>query len=157
MGFEYRTHQDLCGIISGINEKFYKPASENIIYLEELTGENAIAYIIALRDAYSHLVKIFEFQNILTHDNVVKIERQLERYSSHLERLLFDTYQKIISVKSHDLWAILPEEQKRTVKTQIAIKIKDLRIVSDSISNDEKIEGYVKIIDFIEEAYNKKY
>jgi len=36
-------------------------------------------------------------------------------------------------------------------------KIKELRIVSDSTVNDEKIEGYKKIIDFIEEAYNKRY
>jgi len=155
MGFEYRTHQDLCGIIGEINERFYKPASENIVYLEELTGENTIAYIIALRDAYSHLVKIFEFRDILTHDNRAKIERQLERYSGHLERLLFDTYQKIIDLKSHELWKIIPDKDKMTIKTQLALEVKKHRIVDDGTTIAQKIEGYKKIIDLIESIYEK--
>ena len=155
MGFEYRTHQELCGLISGINEKFYKPASENTIYLEELTGENTIAYIIALRDAYSHLVKIFEFHDIFTHDNRAKIERQLERYSGHLERLLFDTYHKIIDLKSNELWRIIPVKDKGAIQAQLALEIKNQRVVDDGTTVDQKLEGYKKIIDLIESIYKK--
>jgi hypothetical protein len=157
MSYDIRSAQDLSGAIYKINEKFYKPSSENIIYLEELCNENFVAYIISLRDAYSHLVKAFEYSDFSSSDEVSKINMQLERYSSHLERLLYDTYQKIISAKSHELWSILPEEQKGAIKTQLALKIKDLRIISDSSTYDEKIEGYKKIIDFIEEAYKKRY
>ena len=155
MGFEFRTHQDLCEIIRGINEKFYKPACENIIYLEEICSENAIAYMVSLRDAYSHLVKVLEVENISAHDNKAKIERQLERYSGHLERLLFDTYQKIISVKSSELWGILSDKNKIAIKSQVASEIKKLRIVDDGTAIDQKLEGYKKIIDFIEAAYKK--
>jgi len=157
MAYDIRSAQDLFNAICKINEKFYKPSSENIIYLEELCNENYVAYIISLRDACSHLVKAFDYTDFSSPDNLDKLNKQLERYSSHLERLLFDTYQKIISTKSHELWSILPDEQKGAIKTQLAIKIKDLRIVSDSTTNDEKVEGYKKIIDFIEEAYHKRY
>jgi len=155
MAFEYHTHQDLFGIINGINERFYKPASENIVYLEELCNENAIAYIISLRDAYSHLVKIFEFDDILAHDNRLRIERQLERYSAHLERLLFDTYQKIISIKSSELWKILSDKDKAAVKSQVALEVKKQRVVDDGTTIAKKIEGYINIIDFIENTYKK--
>ena len=155
MAFEYHTHQDLFRVINGINERFYKPASENIIYLEELSNENAIAYIISLRDAYSHLVKIYELDDILAHDSRLKIERQLERYSAHLERLLFDTYQKIISIKSSELWKIIPDNEKTAVKSQVALEVKKQRVVDDGTTIVQKIEGYKNIIDFIENAYKK--
>ena len=155
MSFEFRTHQDLYELIQKINNKFYIPCCENIIYLEEICNENAIAYVISLRDSYSHLAKIYEVSDITTHDNRLKIERQLERYSSHLERLLFDTYQKIISFKSSELWGQLPEKDKIAVKTQIALEIKNLRIVADETTTDQKIEGYKKIIDLIEDIFKK--
>ena len=155
MYFEFKTSQDLFEIVSKMNENFYKPAIENIVYLEELCNENAIAYMVALRDAYSHLVKIFEFTGSFTHDNKLKIERQLERYSGHLERLLFDTYQKIVSVKSRELWKILPEKQIGPIKTQMAMMIKKQRIVDDGTTIEQKLEGYKQIIEFIEETYKK--
>ena len=155
MRFEYTTHQDLHNLIRQINEQFYKPSCENIVYLEEITNENTIAYIISLRDAYSHLVKVFEVSDIAAHDNKIKIGRQLERYSSHLERLLFDTYQKIISIKSNELWAQIPDKKIIAIKTQIALEIKKLRIVADGTTIDQKIEGYKKIIDLIEDIFKK--
>jgi len=155
MSFEFTTHQGLYELIQIINKKFYKPSCENIIYLEEISNENAIAYIISLRDAYSHLVKIYEVNSITTHDNKVKIESHLERYSGHLERLLFDTYQKIISIKTNELYSQLPDKDKINIKTQIAIEVKNLRIVADGTTVDQKIEGYKKIIDLIEDIYKK--
>lgn len=149
------TYEQLHELIKEINKKFYIPCCENIIYLEEICDENAIAYVISLRDSYSHLVKIYEVNDINTHDNKVKIERQLERYSSHLERLLFDTYQKIISIKSHELWSQLPEKDKPAIKSQVALEIKSLRIVADEATTDQKIEGYKKIIDLIEDIFKK--
>ena len=155
MAFVFKTHQDLYELIQKINTKFYIPCCENIIYLEEICDENAIAYIISLRDSYSHLVKIYEVNDITTHDNKSKIERQLERYSGHLERLLFDTFQKIISIKSHELWSQLSEKDKPAIKSQVALEIKNLRIVADESTTDQKIEGYKKIIDLIEDIFNK--
>ena len=35
---------DLFNVIRNINVKFYKPACENVVYLEELCEENFIAY-----------------------------------------------------------------------------------------------------------------
>jgi hypothetical protein len=155
MAFAFKTHQDLYELIQKINKKYYIPSCENIIYLEEICDENAIAYVISLRDSYSHLIKIYEVNDINTHDNKAKIERQLERYSSHLERLLFDTYQKIISIKSNELWNQLPVRDKPAIKSQIALEVKNQRIVADEATTDEKIEGYKKIIDLIEEIFKK--
>jgi len=143
VSYNISSAQDLFNAIHDINVKFYKPACENVVYLEELCDENFIAYMVSLRDAFSHIAKIFEYADFSSKKE--EIYRQLDRYSGHLERVLFDTYQKIISVKSRELWSSLPKEQIGAIKTQIAKKIVELRIVSDSISIDEKIEGYKKI------------
>jgi len=149
------TYEQLHELIQKINNRFYIPCCENIIYLEEICNENAIAYVISLRDSFSHLVKIYDVDNLTAHENKIKIERQLERYSGHLERLLFDTYQKIISIKTCELYSQLSDKDKITVKTQIALEVKNLRVVADETTTDEKIEGYKKIIDLIEEIFKK--
>jgi len=155
MAFDFKIPQDLFGIIQKINNKFFRKACENIVYLEELSNENYIAYMVSLRDAYSHLVKLFESSDFSSLDQKAKIERQLERYSSHLERLLFDTYQKIFSIKAGELLKTIPENQVFTIKTQLAMEMKRLRIVDDGTTIDAKIEGYEKIIVFIEDIYKK--
>lgn len=155
MGFEFNNHQDLFGIIRSVNDKYYKPACENIFYLEELCNENAIAYMTSLRNAYSHLVNALGYEDILAQENKITIIQHLTLYSDHLELLLLDTFQKIIGVKSKELYAAIPEKDKPAVRTQLAMEIKRLRIADDEITTEEKIDGYSKAIDFIEDTFNK--
>jgi hypothetical protein len=42
MAYNIRSAQDLFTAVCETNKKFYKPSSENIIYLEELCNENFI-------------------------------------------------------------------------------------------------------------------
>jgi hypothetical protein len=88
MTFEYTTAEELFSLIRSINAKYYDQASANIIYLEELTNVNQVVYITQLRDAYSHLVSIFKYENILDKDAKAHIQNHLNRYSGHVERQL---------------------------------------------------------------------
>jgi len=150
---DYENHQELFEKINRVNELYYIPASKNIAYLQKHKEETSIVYAIALRDAYSHLAKIFEYQDILA--NKAKIVRQLERYMGHLEAMLYDTFLKIIKMKSDALFSQLREGDKPKIKNQLAIKLKNVRMVDDKIDIQDKIEDFEKIISFIEDVYTK--
>jgi len=96
MNYEYGNLDGLLALICDINRKYYRPAIENIIYLEELNDCNLVIYIANLRDAYYHLVSILDYDNIFLYDNKTKIHQNIIQYSDHLERIVFDTYQKIV-------------------------------------------------------------
>jgi hypothetical protein len=147
---EYRNLDELVALIRDINKKYYNPAVENIIYLEELKDSNFVIYIAGLRDAYCHLVSILDYDNIFLHDNKTRIQQNIIQYSDHLQRILFDTYQKIVSEKARELWMALEEKDKVPVKAQVARELKRLRIVDQNLSTGEKIEGYRALIKFIE-------
>jgi hypothetical protein len=157
MAFDYNSADELFALVRAINQKYYKQASANVIYLEEITDTNQVVYITQIRDAYSHLVKIFDYEDILDAENKSKIQVHLDRYSGHIERILLDTYRKIVSEKIKSLKAILNPNDIEAVKMQIAGRIKTLRVVDDSFPNEDKIKGYDSLIQFIEDAFNKFY
>jgi hypothetical protein len=65
MAFDYNNAEELFLQVRSINRKFYDQASANIIYLEEITDTNQVVYITQIRDAHSHLVKIFDYEDIM--------------------------------------------------------------------------------------------
>jgi hypothetical protein len=154
---EYHDLEGLFSAIRKINTRYYKRVNANIIYLEELTKTNQIVYITQLRDAYSHLVEIFAFDDVSLPKNKAIIQSQLDRYSGHLERLLHDTYLKIVNEKYKILLGILPPNDVGAVRTQIAERISTLRVVDPASTNEKKIAGYISLIEFIEDVFNKFY
>jgi hypothetical protein len=150
MDYEYNNLEELLSLIRDINNKYYKPTIENIIYLEELNNCNLIACIVSLRDAYDHLVKILSYQNIFQHDNKIRIKKNITNYEDHLQRTLFDTYQKILSGKLGYLQRTLKQKDKDTVRMQVALELKRLRLVDQNMSTADKIVGYRALIDFID-------
>jgi hypothetical protein len=153
MALSYNTIEELYSLICHINKKYYEPLSANIIYLEELTNKNQVAFIIALRDAYAHLAMVFSVDNVLSPDEKESIQNHLSKYASHLERALLDSYIKIASMEYRYLMAILPRKNGQVIKPQIAQKIKELRIMT--LDNDKKIAGYHELIKYIEDIRNQ--
>jgi hypothetical protein len=153
MTFSYNSIEELYGLISHISKKYYEPLSANIIYLEEYTHKNQVAFIIELRDAYSHLAMVFSVDNVLASDKKEIIQSHLSKYASHLERALLDSYIKIASIEYRYLMAILPRKDGIAIKPQIAQTIKDLRIMT--LDNDTKITGYCALIKYIEDIRNQ--
>jgi len=150
---DYNDHQGLLDKIRYINEAYYKPAAKNIDELEK-SGISYSRYSITLRDAYSHLAKIFEYQNIIDVDNKAKITRQLERYLGHLEELLYDTYLKRIKDEEDELFKRLRPGDKPEVKMQLALRLKKVRTVDDNIDVRQRIKDFEEIRDYINNVYS---
>jgi hypothetical protein len=156
--FEFDGLEQLFSLIRNINNKYYEQLSANIIYLEELTNTNYIAYIIELRDAYSHLVKILSYDDISTKGNKDNIQKHLDRYSGHLERLLLDSYRKIINEKYKMLVNILrPKKKIAEVDAKIAEMLKSLRGMNDALPAEKKINEYNNIIKYIDDTCNQHW
>jgi hypothetical protein len=153
MALDYNTVEELYGLICRINKKYYDPLSANIIYLEELTHKNQVAFIIALRDAYAHLAMVFSIDDALSPNGKENVRNHLSKYSSHLERALLDSYIKIAAIEYRYLMALLPRKDGIAAKIQIAGKIKELRIMT--MDNDRKITGYYELIKYIESIRNQ--
>jgi len=58
MNLDFTTKDELNELIRQININYYERFNANILYLEELADKIFVIYIIELRDAYSHLVRI---------------------------------------------------------------------------------------------------
>jgi hypothetical protein len=151
----YANLTELLQLIRDINTKYYTTAISNIIYLEELSDTIYVAYLTSLKDAYDHLVQILAKEDVLVHDNKHRIIKDLDRYAEHLKRIVFDTYRKIVDITVRNLLNIALERDRPALKTQIAEKIKQLRIVDTSLSNEKRIEGYRDLMDFVEAAIRK--
>jgi len=150
---DYQNHQELLSKIHLVNQSYYEPAARNIAYLQERNKAMSVGYAVALRDAYSHLVKVFEHEDVLAVENKSKIVRQLERYLGHLEALLYDTYLKIIKIKAEELFKRLRKRDRPRVKNQLAEQLQQIRMVDDNIDIEQKIKDFEKIIAFVEEVY----
>jgi len=151
---DYQNLQDILDKVSYINKVYYTPAACNILYLEESNKEISVIYMIAMRDAHSHLEKALEYFNrengVLNDDSRTKITRQLERYLGHLEELLYDTYLRIINEKLNVLLKRLRKKEQDIVKSQLSSQIQSVRTMGDDISIEQKKENFEKIIEYIE-------
>jgi len=138
-----------------LNGQYYDCIIANLNYIEARNKEIYNAYTIELRDAFSHLVKIFAYDNISSEDNKIKITRQLERYLGHLEELLYDTYFRIIELQVDELYEKLDKKiDLPKKKMEYAQKMSQLRTVRDDITIEQKITNYKKIMESIEKDYS---
>jgi hypothetical protein len=154
MNFEYSTYEELFNLIKQINEKYYAPFNANILYLEELENRIYVIYIIEHRDAYSHLVRIFDY-DIFSEEGRQNVHYHLNEYVTHLQRGLFDTFRKILYLETQSLEKSIHKNDLMAVRTQIAREAAGLRVMDKTRSIDEKIEGYGKLIDFISKIRTK--
>jgi hypothetical protein len=154
MNIEYSTHEELLNLIKQINEKYYERFNANILYLEELSDSIYVTYIIELRDAYSHLVRIFDY-DILSESGKENVRHHLGEYISHLQRGLFDTFRKILGIEFSSLLKSIHKNNVEAIKTQIARKAADLRVMDKTRSIDQRIEGYIDLMDFISQIRKK--
>jgi hypothetical protein len=154
MEFEYSTYEELFNLIKQVNENYYARFNANILYLEELWDKIYVVYIIELRDAYSHLVRIFDY-DILSDKGKQNVRHHLSEYVSHLQRGLFDTFRKILTLEVKSLEKSIHRNNLAAVRTQIAKEAANLRIMEKNRSIDQRIDGYTRLIDFISKIRTK--
>jgi hypothetical protein len=154
MEIEYSTYEELFNLIKQINENYYTRFNANILYLEELGDKIYIVYIIELRDAYSHLVRIFDY-DVLSDEGKKNVRHHLSEYVSHLQRGLFDTFRKILALEVKSLEKSIHRNNVAAIRIQIAKKAAELRIMDKNRPTDWKIKGYITLLDFISEIRTK--
>jgi hypothetical protein len=148
MEFEYNNPAKLLEIIRDINIRYYTPFNANILYLEERTQKNYIAFIIELRDAHSHLVRVFDY-DIITPQGRSNVQEHLGAYVSHLRRGLLDSYVKIVAIENKRLMKSIHKNNVAAIELQIAQKASELRIMDKGNPIDQRIEGYKNFLRFI--------
>ena len=154
----YTSHEELHNLIKKVLFDNYAVAATNIVYLEELTGKSYVIYMTQFRDILTHLVHIYEFENLFDETSKASILSQLERIKGHLERIVIDSYQKICACHLKTIEDSVKAREWSAIKTQIAQQVRDLRISSadiDSLTFDEKKENFQKLIKYMESIINK--
>ena len=145
---DYNNFEELHQLIkSEISDK-YIIASANIIYLEEIQQINCVVFITQFRDVLTHLSNIYSFENII--DSKEEILIQIERAKGHLERLCIDTFLKITEIHLKKIKIKTRGKEAISLETQIALKVKALRVTEKSVSFEEKCKGYRELIKFQE-------
>jgi len=155
------SQQDVFLHIQCINQNLYEPVERNILYLAKKKHKTYQVHVTALRDTYSHLCKIIEY-DIQKPEDKIKIKRQLERYLGHLEELLYDTYSKVIKLEILELLALFDIKQpayrnrivnKPKIFMKLAVEVQEARMMNDKIPIKDKIAKYHRIINYIHDRY----
>jgi len=154
MDLEYSSCDGLFELIRQINFKYYGLLNSNILYLEEVRGTNYVAYIIELRDAYSHFVRVFDY-DVMSEQGKRNVQSHLASYANHLRRGVLDTFQKILEVEVELLAEVVPERDMVAIKHQLAIEMHRGRIMDIGISVDDRIEGYKDLLSYISTVRKK--
>jgi hypothetical protein len=149
--FEYRTVEELYGIIAGINRKYYMRLLTNILYLEEYLSTNLVVFLTVLRDTHAHISVIFNCENVLSPEGKIIVKTHLGKYEGHLERGVLDTFSKIANIKKNYLLSVC--KNKSAMKAQLAQKISELRVIDST--NDIKIGKYAELIGYLDQAIDK--
>ncbi len=150
----YNNHEELHQLIKQEISDKYVIASANIIYLEELQQVNYVVFITQFRDVLTHLANIYLADDILISKDYVLV--QLERAKGHLERLCIDTYLKITELLLKKLRTKARGKAVISLETQIALKVKELRMTDKNLTFEQKCSGYRELIKMQEEIIAKK-
>jgi len=130
-----------------IDSLYYESICDNLDFIQKHDKESYTVYSVELRDAYAHLVKLFEESGLTTAEGKVKINRQLERYLGHMEEMFYDTYLRKIKILLDSLCGRLKGRKDYPVKKmQCAFKISQLRMMNDDLSVEKKKEKYDEVI-----------
>jgi len=153
------SRRDLFLHIKCINRTLYEPVNYNISYLAKNEHKAYQVHSTALRDTYSHLCKIIEY-DIEKPEDKIKIKRQLERYLGHLEELLYDSFSKIIKLEMSKLSELFDQKHdayrnrivnKPKILMKLATEIQEARKMDDKSLIKDKIDRYKRIINNIHE------
>jgi len=148
MNLDFTTKDELNELIRQINIKYYERFNANILYLEELADKIFVIYIIELRDAYSHLVRIFDYD--INNQNVKQnVQRHLEKYISHLQKGLLDTFRKILEIEYVSARKTIHKNNVRAFDQYIAQEAARLRVMSEKNSVDCRISGYIELMEYL--------
>jgi hypothetical protein len=150
MDFEYSSGEELLELIRTINGKYYECLNANILLLEELTDTNYLAYLIEQRDAYSHLVRVFDC-DILSPEGKENVRTHLYDYVNHLQNGILDTFRKILEFQFKSIRSYVPRNEVTAIEYQIANWAHSLRIMSNENPVDQRIDGYKKLLGDIDE------
>jgi hypothetical protein len=156
MDLDYDSVTDLHELIRKINITFYERLNANILYIEELSDRIYVAYIVGLRDAYSHLVRVFDY-DILSLSGKRNVQQQLINYIDDLQRGLLDTFRKILALELKSLSKIIHKNNRAAMEYQVAQEASRLRIMSKDSTPGDRIDGYVKLMDYLSEMRKKLY
>lgn len=150
----YNNFEELHQLIKTEISDKYVIASTNIIYLEELQQINCVVFITQFRDVLTHLTNVYLQNDIIASKDYIL--SQIERAKGHLERLCIDTYLKIAEILLKKVRAKARGKAAISLETQIAIKIKELRITDKSVPFEEKCSGFQELIKLQEEIIATK-
>jgi hypothetical protein len=154
MDIEYTTQDDLFEIIRKIDTTYYERFNANILYLEELADRIYVIYIIELRDAYSHLARIFDY-DIVSEPGRKNVQYHLNEYAEHLRRGLLDTFRKILILELDSLKKSVHKKDVKIVEYEISKKAAELRVMRKDHPVDQRIAGYIKLMEFISDVRKK--
>jgi hypothetical protein len=148
MNLDFATNDELIELIRQINISYYERFSANILYLEELADKIFVIYIIELRDAYSHLVRIFDY-DMNNQDGKRNMLHHLEKYVGHLQKGLLDTFRKILAIEYSSARKSVHKNNVRALDQYIAQEAARLRVMNETNSIDNRINGYIELMEYL--------
>jgi len=151
MHFDFSSKEELYDKISEITKECYSKALENIFYLEDYNKRNYVGYMVHLRDAYSHIANIFRHEDILSPQGKEFAKENLIKYQDHLDRIVVDSYMKIIELKKRYLFS--SRKNKAAFEAQVAQKVADIR--SGKITGKSRYACLEDLIDYLEKSINR--
>lgn len=150
---DFNNYEELHKLIAEVVDEKYKIAIANITYLEEIDNKCYVIYMTQFRDVLNHLSRIYSCEDIVS--SKAEITEQLERISGHLERVVIDSFRKITDSLLRNVLATCKPRDKNAFRIQIAQEVRDLRLSNQEVSFEDKLEGFQKMVEYLEELLKK--
>jgi hypothetical protein len=151
---EFNSADELTELIRNINMKYYPRLTANICYLEEYDDSIFFVYLVTLKDAYSHLVRVFDY-DIKLPIGKNNARNHLLQYIDHLQEGLMDTFRKIVELEWKSVKGSIPEKELNVIGFQVAQKASQLRIMNVDVTIDDRIEGYKSLLGYLDDVRKK--
>jgi len=151
---EFNSVDELFKLIREINQNFYSRLTANICYLEELGDSIFFVYLVTLKDAYSHLVRVFDY-DIMTSIGKNNARNHLLQYCDHLQEGLMDTFRKIVEVEWKSIKEKIPEKDLNVIGFQVAQRTSQLRVMDKGITIEQRIDGYKSLLNYLDDIRKK--
>jgi len=151
---EFNSVDELMELIRQINMKYYTYLTKNICYIEEYEDRIYFVYLVTLKDAYSHLVKVFEY-DVLSPAGKKNARSHLFLYVDHLQEGVMDTFRKIVDLELKSVKESIPKKELKAIEVQVAQKTSELRVTDKGVTIDHRIDGYKSLLDYLAEIRKK--
>ena len=155
----YNSYEELYKLIQEINNKFYFKILENCFFLEEAKNKNYVIFMKEIRDSYSHLARVFKNDNPLGSSSKNTILKELDKFSGHLERLAIESIKLVLNYYIEIITLYYKNKNLKDaldlLNLNIARKIKELRLNINSISFEDRYNGYTEIVKYLDDYIEK--